>query len=130
MDIFATYAADETKEQDGVWHDIGDSSFLIARSGNAKYSKHLSRAYEKNQKALERKDDGADKLAEKLLTETLAHTVLLGWKNVTFKGEQLEYSIENAAMLLSIKDFRKQIVGLAEDFSHYKAVQEAETEKN
>lgn len=130
MDIFAAYASDETKEIDGVWVDIGDSQFLIARSGNPNYVKKLSKDYERNQKALDRKDEAADKLSEKLMVNVLAETILLDWKNVQFKGADFPYSKENATTLLGIKDFRKVVVQAADDFNAYRSVQEAEQEKN
>lgn len=130
MDIFASYASDEVKETDGVWVDIGDAQFLIARSGNLNYAKKLSREFERNQKALERKDEAADKLSEKLMIGVLADTILLGWKNVQFKGAELSYSKDNAAMLLGVKDFRKVIMQAADDFNAYRVSQEESQEKN
>lgn len=130
MDIFNTYATDETAEKDGVWVEIGDAKFLVARSGNPKYSKKLSKLYERNRKLLEAKDDNADRLSEELMTTVLAETILLGWEGVKFKGENLAYSTENAKMVLAFKDFRKQIVQAADDFEAYKVKQEEEQEKN
>lgn len=130
MDIFSTYATDESKETEGVWQEIGDAKFLIARSGNPNYVKKLSKLFEQNQKSLERKDDAADKLSEKLMVDVLAGTILLGWENVQFKGEALPYSHENAVKLLGVKDFRKQVVQLSDDFGSYKLKLEADQEKN
>lgn len=130
MDIFASYATNETSETEGVWVEIGDAKFLIARSGNPKYSKKLSKLYDRNRKLLEMKDEAADALSEKLMISVLAETILLGWENVQFKGATLAYSDENAQMLLKFKDFRKQIAQASEDFEAYKVTQEAEQEKN
>jgi len=130
MDIFKTFATDTTKETDGIWVDIGDAQFLVARAGNQKYAKKLSKLFERNQKLLERKDAAADKLSEKLMVEVLAETILLDWKNVQYEGKDLAYSRESAEMLLNIKDFRKQIMQLSDDFNAYKMVQEDDQEKN
>lgn len=130
MDIFATYAVNEELETNGTWMEVGDAEFLVARAGNPAYAKLFSKEYERNQRALERKDEAADKLAEKLMIKVIAKTILLGWKNVKFKGEDLPYSTENAEMLLGIKDFRREIVKLADDFDAFKAQKEAEDEKN
>lgn len=130
MDIFAAYATDDTKEKDGIWVEIGDSEFLIARAGNPNYVKKLSRSFERNQKFLERKDEAAEKLSEKLLVEVIADTILLDWKNVQFKGEEFPHNRDNAIALLNIKDFRKQVMQHADDFAAYKAVQEGDQEKN
>jgi len=130
MDIFTAFASDEAKETDGVWVEIGDSQFLVARSGNTHYSKKLTNDYERSKKLLERKDDAADKLSEKLMIGVMAKTLLLDWKGVMFKGEPLPYSYDNAVMLLSLKDFRKQISQFADDFNAYKAVQDEDLAKN
>lgn len=130
MDIFSTYAVDETKEQSGTWMEVGDAKFLVARAGNKNYVKMLGKEVEKNQKALDRKDDAADALSDKIMIDVLASTILLGWENVSFKGETLEYSKENAKMLLALKEFRREIMKLADDFNAFKLAKEAEEVKN
>jgi hypothetical protein len=130
FDVFEMYATDETAEVEGVEMSIGDAKFLIARSGNKNFSKKLSKLYTKHQRVLERKDDVSDKLSDSVMVECIAETILLGWEGVSFKGKELPYSVDNAKMLLEFKDFRKQIMGLAEDFDSYKSVKEAEEEKN
>lgn len=126
FDIYAEYATNEDLENGGTWMELGDAKFLIARSGNKKYVRKLSKAVERNKKLLDRGDDAADKLSEQIMVETLAETVLLGWEGVAFKGEALPYSQENAKMLLGIKDFRRQVMELADDFSAFKAEEEKE----
>lgn len=69
MDIFATYAVNEDLENNGTWMEVGDARFLIARAGNRAYAKMFTKEYERNQKALERKDDSADKLAEQIMVK-------------------------------------------------------------
>lgn len=126
MDIFTEYAANETLENEGTWVEVGDAEFLIARSGNKKYIRKLTRAVDRHKKMLDRKDDAADKLSDEIMIAVIAETVLLGWKGVSYKGAPISYSTDNAKMLLSLKDFRRQIVELAEDFDAYKAVEEKE----
>lgn len=126
MDIFTEYAANETLENEGTWTELGDAKLLIARAGNKKYIRKLSRAVDRSKKLLDRKDDAADALSDKIMIDVMAETILLGWEGVTFKGEVLPYSVENAKMLLELKDFRKQVMELADDFESFKAVQEQE----
>ena len=64
------------------------------------------------------------------MVKVIAKTILLGWENVKFKGEDLPYSLTNAEMLLGIKDFRREIVKLADDFDSFKAQKAEEDEKN
>lgn len=130
MDIFATYATNEDLEVQGTWAEIGDAKFLIARSGNRAYAKLFTREYEKNKRALDRKDDAADALAEKMMVSVVAKTILLGWEGVKYQGQDLSYSYENAKMLLQHREFRREIMALADDFSLFKAVQAEEDEKN
>lgn len=130
MDIFSTYAVDETKEQTGTWMEVGDAKLLVARAGNKNYVKLLGKEVEKNQKSLDRKDDAADALSDKIMIDVLAETVLLGWENVSYKGAQMEYSKANAKEILSHKEFRREVMKLADDFNAFKLEQEAEAVKN
>lgn len=126
LDVFAEYATKENLENDGTWMDVGDAKFLIARTGNKKYVRKLSKAVDRHKKLLDRKDDAADKLSDEIMISVIADTILLDWQGVAFKGEILPYTSENARTLLAIKDFRRQIVELADDFEAYKAVEEKE----
>jgi hypothetical protein len=127
LDIFAEYATNDNLENDGTWMEVGDAKFLIARSGNKKYTRKLTKAVDRHKKQLDRKDDAADKLSDEIMIGVIAETILLGWEGVAYQGKELPYSLENAKMLLSIKDFRRQIMELADDFDAFKAVEEAET---
>ena len=127
LDIFAEYATNDSLENDGTWMEVGDAKFLIARSGNKSYARKLTKAVERHKKQLDRKDDAADKLSDDIMIGVIAETVLLGWEGVAYKGEALPYTVDNAKMLLGIKDFRRQIMELADDFDAFKAVAEKET---
>lgn len=126
LDIFAKYATDESLENNGTWREIGGGAeLLIARSGNKQYAKLLTKLVEQNRKVLDLSDDAADAKSEEIMTEVLAKAVLLGWKGVQFKGEDLQYSVENAKMLLKIKDFRRMVVGMSEELDSFRAKEEA-----
>lgn len=126
FDVFAEYATDTALENEGTWMELGEAKFLIARSGNKNYTRQLTRAVERHKKLLDRKDDAADKLSDEIMVNVLAETVLLGWEGVAFKGEALPYSVDNAKKLLGIKDFRRQIMELADDFDAFKVAMEKE----
>lgn len=130
MDIFNTYAVDEAKELNGTWMPLGDAKFLVARAGNKAYVKMLAKEVERNQKALDMKDEAADELSDRIMIDVLAKTILLGWENVSFQGKSLEYSEENVKMVLKHKEFRRQIAQMADDFSAFKAAKEEEDVKN
>lgn len=121
LDIFAQFATDETLEENGTWFPIGGGArVLVARSGNRKYGKMLSKEVERNKKALDLNDDAADKLSEEIMIAVIAETILLGWEDVVFKGQAMEHSVPNAKKLLALKDFRKTIGQFADDVSAYK----------
>ena len=121
LDIFAQFATDETLEENGTWFQIGGGArVLVARSGNRKYGKMLTKEVERNKKALDLNDDAADKLSEEIMISVLAETILLGWEDISFKGELLEYNVANAKKLLAVKDFRKAIAQFADDVSAFK----------
>ena len=121
LDIFAQFATDETLEENGTWFPIGGGArVLVARSGNRKYAKLLTKEVERNKKALDLNDDAADKLSEEIMIGVIAETILLGWEDVSFKGELLEYNVANAKKLLAVKDFRKAIAQFADDVSAFK----------
>jgi len=130
VDIFNTYAVDEAKELNGTLMPVGDAKFLVARAGNKAYIKMLSKEVERNQKALDMKDDNADALSDRIMIDVMAKTILLGWENVEFQGKPLEYSEENAKMVLGHKEFRREIAKLSDDFSAFKAAKEEEDVKN
>lgn len=121
LDIFAQFATDETLEENGTWFPIGGGArVLVARSGNRKYAKLLTKEVERNKKALDLNDDAADKLSEEIMIGVIAETILLGWEDVSFKGEVLEYNVANAKKLLAVKDFRKAVAQFADDVSAFK----------
>lgn len=127
LNVFNMYATDEKAEVEGTIMEVGEAKLTIARIGNKKYSRKLSKLYERNRKALERKDDAADALSDKVMIDVLSETVLLGWEGIDDEnGKPMPYSKENAVKLLGLKDFRKLIMELAGDESEFKLVKEAE----
>jgi hypothetical protein len=142
MDIFNQYATDPNKELDGVWTTVGQtkdgkkSEVKVARSGNKRHGKIITALYESNKSTLELKTDAADAKGEEITIEAMAKGILLGWRNLSFKGEVLpnagsegdtitpEERLVTAKKLLAVKEFRVQITKLSEDFTKYKIVQD------
>ena len=129
MDIFDRYATDESAEVNGVEVPLGDATLLIARVGNTKYSKKLTALVERHKVALAIEGDAADALNEKLMVDAVADTILLGWKGLSYKGKELPYSLDNAKMILAHKDFRADVMKLANDMEAYKVKKEEEAGK-
>lgn len=130
LDIFESFATDETAEVNGTWHEFNGAKFLIARSGNRNYAKKLTALVERNQKLLDRKDEAAETLSDQIMIDVLAETILLGWEGVGFKRKPLPYSVANAKTLLAVKDFRREVMRLADDVAQYRAQLEEEQAKN
>ena len=132
FDVFEKFATDETKEECGVEVSLGKGvSLTIARANNSGFLKLVQEeADQVAEKSVALSGEDAEALDRKTMLTVLAKTVLLGWKGVAYKGKVLKYSIDNAAMLLAHKDFRKLVMEHANDFEHYKAKLEGADEKN
>lgn len=83
MSIKKLFGTDNNLEKNGVLLDYGDFSILIARAGgsNQKYNKVLERKSKPHQRAIAN-DTFDSELASKILMETYAETVVLGWTGV------------------------------------------------
>ena len=131
MDISKEFGTDERLEEEGAWVDIGDGTLLcVARIGNKKYAKYFERLM-KPHRAQFRTGNIPIELQEVNVTKTLAKTVLLGWENLTYQGKLLEYSVDNAIMVMSdLKDFRTMVTEIAGEMGTFKEEEVEETEKN
>lgn len=130
LDIFSKYETDESAEANGVEVPLGTAKLLIARVGNPNYTKKLTSLVERHKVALDIEGPEADALNEKLLVETIADTILLGWSGVCDReGKEFPYSKDNARKALAMKDFRQDVMKLASDMEAYKVKAEAEAGK-
>lgn len=126
-DLFNDFATDAAAERNGVWEAYNEEvSFLIARSNNPDYNKLITRLAKQHKAILDSKTDAAQAKSDELMVETMAKTVLLGWKGeFNFQGAPMgEYSIEKAKKLLAVKDFRLWVGAIADDHARFKAVKD------
>jgi len=133
LNIFKNFATDEKVEENGKEIQIGDTSFItVAREGNKRYQRMFTKLYEASQFVLKQKNDAAEVRAVEITIEVMAHTILLGWRGMDAPDDSpdMPYSIENAKLLLAVKDFRKMVDGYSKDFANFKAAEEVETAKN
>lgn len=133
MDLFKEFATDEKLEIEGRWVPLNDkTSFKIARAYNKQFSRMFQREYKANRFELEAKGEAAEKLADAIMCNVMAQTVVLDWKGpVSISGEDLgAYSKEGAAKALKLKEFRAWVNKHAEDTAAYKIHQDSEDEKN
>ena len=127
MDIFATYATDEVAELEGRWFPLSKKAkVLVARTGNANYIKALRQRMKDNQIDAEDNSEENEKLVTSLIVETMAETILLGWKGLEYKGKAMEYTKANAVTLLEVKDFRKRISDIADKADSFRLKEEEE----
>lgn len=135
MDLFASFTTDPKAEVEGRWFPYAGGQVLLARNFNKNHSKDFLAKLEAHKTTLDLKNDEADALAERLQAESLAAHVLLDWKGFTqpeggVKGAPqvpLPYSKEVAARALMLRDFRRGVLALADDFNKF-LVQEEETD--
>jgi hypothetical protein len=127
------YKTDENLELDGVWVDLGDTDktqLLIARIGNPHFNRVL-RAKMKPFRNLIQRDKLPVETQETMLTETMAETILLGWKNLKRDGKDVKYSQSVALKLMSeLKDFRELVTEVANSMETFRIEEEEEDAKN
>lgn len=127
MDVFASFATDEKKEVEGHWFPLSkDAKVLVARAGNANYLKALRKKLEESKLDLDSQDEAANEVAEGVIIEVMARTILVGWEGLSFKGKTMPYSAINAKTLLQVKDFRRKVEAFSNTFDAFKVKSEAE----
>jgi hypothetical protein len=133
FDIFAAYATDESKEEDGVvvflssGADVATNPWIkVARVGNTAYSKAVSTGYEKLQadkKLLMLSGDEMEIRSKNLMIEVMADTLLKGFGNLSFQGSPQEPTREAKVRLLRVKDFREMVMAKAAEVDLYRVEQ-------
>jgi len=131
IDVFEKYATDEKKEISGAEVSLGGgTTILVARLNNDNHAARIHELCELNREILDNDDEEARKLDKDLFIQVLAETVLLGWKNLSYKGKKLTYSKSNAMTLLAMRDFRNMVIAEASKFDNFKAKAEESDIKN
>lgn len=128
MDIFNQFSTVEKLEVEGVWKELGDAKFLVARSRNDKYMEMYIKLESEHSEVLLAGGEAAVKQREEIVYTVMAHTVLLGWQGVVkWQGKNLPYSVENAIKVLRVKDFFRVISAWSNDITNYQeAVEQGE----
>ncbi len=108
--LFETDAQVETK---GVIIDYGDFKVRIARAGgaNKKFERLLSRKTRPHRRAIAT-ESMSDKLAESIMMEIYAETIMLDWEGVTDDdGNVIPFSKDAVlALFKELPDFYRDIV--------------------
>ena len=90
--------SDVKKSEGGIWTEFESGiEFLIARMGNAKYTKLLAKLSRPHHRKLRGLRGAGGELESNLMKQAVAKTVLIGWKNLDDeKGVEIPYSSEKA----------------------------------
>ena len=131
-DLQKEFGTDSEKEKEGVWRDdiVGDVRMKIARIGNPRYNKRFQALSKPHRRAL-RSGRLKDDIAEKLMIQCLAETIILDWENVEYKGKELPFSLENAVMILTeLPELRNYVNDIANELEGYQAEDDEEGVEN
>lgn len=140
MDIFASFATDEKKEEEGTvvfltsGKDLAKDPWIkVARLNNTQYAKAVAEGHAKVQadkKLLRMSDEQAEIIGKNVMIEVLADTVLKGFGNLTFQGDVLPPGRESHLTFLRVKDFRELVVGHAADVDLFRVAAAEEASGN
>lgn len=103
LSAYAQFESDKDKEAQGSWVQIGTMKFKIARAGGANeaFLKEVARRFKPLQAAINN-DQLPAAMAQKIVVEVFADTIVLDWQDVAGRdGQELPYSKENCVVLLT-----------------------------
>lgn len=131
MDLFRTYATDETQEAEGVWRKLGDIELKIARDTNEAFTNAVSRLYEENREILSGPaTDESKAVNRRIMAEAAADGLLKDWRGpVQINGQDAAYTRENAIKVLMVPDFMRVVRRMAGEESQYRLFKEGEMAK-
>lgn len=125
MNTYASFKTDPKIEEDGVLLELaGAGTFTVARAGggNKAFAKRLEALMKPHRRQVQRGSMQND-VAEAIMHQVYAETILLGWEGVTDeKGETLEFSQAAAKKLFKdLPDLFRIIQETAQDSALYRA---------
>ncbi len=132
--IYEMFATDLKTETEGFIHHVTDKiNFTLARAGgaNTKFSKAMEVKTRPYRRQIQ--EDTMDlELANRLLIEAFAETVILGWTGVTTAGgKAIPFSIEAAIKLLTdLPDLFNELREAAAKQSNFRAAEIQDDVKN
>jgi len=122
MDI-SKFQTNKSAEEDGIWVDVdgNGTKIKVARINNPRYKKYFQKITKPYKRQI-RNGTLAEELAEKLLVDALASTILLDWKGFTKGDEAFPYSVDNARAFLSESaDFRDLVSDAANEMENFRS---------
>jgi len=134
MNPYKMFGNDKTLEAEkGIALDYGDFQIRVARAGGS--NSNFARMLRTKLKPYKRQVDLGtmdDAVAQKILAEVYAESVILGWSGVTdTNGDVLEFNTENAVkLLLDLPDLFTDIQRQAENFTNFRQAELEDEVKN
>lgn len=143
---YAQFKTDQNLEKDGIFLDYGDFRFKVARAGgaNQRFQKILAAKFKPHRRLMQL-DVMDDDLARKLLAESYAEAVILGWDHKVGEGESakwepgmideegkvMEFNNENVIkVLLDLPELFRDIQGQCDSAANFQLESRKETAKN
>jgi len=126
------FKTDRQLEEEGVWVPVdgAGAKIKVARINNPRYKKYFQRITKPYRRQI-RSGNLSEDLAEKLLVDALANTILLDWEGLTKGGKKFPYTVDNARQLLSESpDFRDLVSDAAGEMESFRARELEEAKGN
>jgi hypothetical protein len=131
MDI-SKFQTSKSAEEEGIWVDVdgNGTKVKVARINNARYKKYFQKITKPYKRQI-RNGTLAEELAEKLLVDALANTILLDWQGFTKEGADFPYSVDNArSFLQESADFRDFVSDAANEMENFRGEELEEARGN
>lgn len=135
MPKITAFEMDEKKENEGVWVKAGAGlDLLIARLGNKQCKKYLlqhGKPFTQKMMRLGMIDETDTEISDEFY-QALAHTVLLGWKNLQDDSNQdIPYTPEKAyEFLKKYTEFSAMVLEYAQNAELFRRQEDAAIRKN
>jgi hypothetical protein len=121
FDLHTEFGTDEKSELEGVWEEVSEGArVLVARVGNDRFTERYKRLGKGLQRQIDRGTLPKDK-SQAIFIAILADTILLNWEGLVDEKVPIEYSKENARLMLKkYPDFRQFVWDIANDAELYR----------
>jgi len=108
------------QESNGVWTDFNGGKFRIAHTNNMVFQREIARLQAPYRKKID-KGTLDPKIQLEIMCKAMARGILLDWKNVGSKGQEIPYNEDSAISVLTLNsDLREYIQDFALDLENFR----------
>lgn len=114
---------DDNKVEEGTWTQYRGVKLRIARANNTKFKRlftQMMKPYQSRGNPTAINDNISEEDMKEILCTAMSKAILMDWDNFSIKGEDIEFSEENAYSLLFLdddcRDFVHQFANNLENF--------------